>query len=161
MSNNMQNQWDEFEEFDSDEDDRNDQANLANDLVKQLRKADRAKEKRIKEMEAELSAYRTEKRSQTISQVLENEGVPTKIAKFIPSDVTDPEAVKAWLNENADVFGVARPQQENPVDEDAMRRMDNVAANALSPTQIDDVFSLIDKAESPEEIAALVARFSE
>lgn len=160
MSNNNQNQWDEFDEFDSDEDDMQEK-NLANDLVKQLRKADRAKEKRIKEMEAELNAYRSEKRSQTISQVLETEGVPTKIAKFIPSDVTDPEAVKAWLNENADIFGVARPQQEPPVDEAAMRRMDNVATGALSPTQIDDVYSLLEQAESPEEIAALVARFAE
>lgn len=160
MSNNMQNQWDEFDEFDSDEEETQEK-NLANDLVKQLRKADRAKEKRIKEMEAELNAYRSEKRNMTISQVLENEGVPTKISKFIPSDITDPEAVKAWLNENADVFGVARPQQEPPVDEAAMRRMDNVATGALSPTQIDDVYSLIDQAESPEEIAALVARFSE
>ena len=160
MSNNMQDQWDDFDDdFDFEEEPV--QKPQGNDLVKQLRKADREKAKKLAALEAELESLRAERRSLTVSQVLEAEGVPTKIAKFIPADVTEPEAVKAWLNENADVFGVARPQQEPPVDEAAMRRMDNVATGALSPTQIDDVYSLIDKAESPEEIAALVARFSE
>lgn len=156
MSNNIQNQWDDEEDFDFEDEDVQKPA-TGNDLVKQLRKADRAKEKRIREMEAELQSLRAERRSQTVAQILETEGVSAKIAKFIPTDVTDSDAVKAWLDENADIFGITRgDQQESSADEQALRRMDSVASGALSPTQIDDIYAQIDRAESPEQVAALL-----
>ena len=154
MSNNMQDQWEDFE----DDFDEEPQRPQGNDLVKQLRKADRAKEKQIKELEAELASLRSERRSNTVAKILETEGVTPKIAKFIPADVTDEDAVKAWLDENAEVFGFARTNpQEHTEDEMAFKRMNNVSAGALSPTQIDDIYSRIDKAESPEELAALLS----
>lgn len=158
MSNNMQDQWDEFEEdFDFEEDEQPQRKPQGNDLVKQLRKADRAKEKQIKELEAELQSLRAERRSATVSQILETEGVSPKIAKFIPADITETEAVKAWLDENAEVFGFNRsPQGEPSPDEQALRQMNNVAAGALSPSQIDDIWSKIDSAQSAEEVEALL-----
>lgn len=154
MSNNMQDQWEDFE----DEFDEEPQRPQGNDLVKQLRKADRAKEKQIKELEAELQTLRSERRSNTVAKILETEGVNSKIAKFIPADITDEDAVKAWLDDNAEVFGFARTNsQETSEDEMAFKRMNNVSAGALSPTQIDDIYSRIDKAESPEELAALLS----
>ena len=157
MSNNMQDQWDEFDD-DFDFEDEPQRKPQGNDLVKQLRKADRAKEKMIKELEAELASLRAERRSSTVSQILEQEGVSTKIAKFIPSDITEAEAVKAWLDENADVFGFTRnEQQAESADEAALKRMNSVSAGALSPSQAEDIFSRIDKAQSPEELAALMA----
>lgn len=156
MSNNIQNQWDDDEDFDFEEEEQPQRA-TGNDLVKQLRKADRAKEKRIKEMEAELQSLRAERRSQTVAQILETEGVSSKIAKFIPADVTDKDAIIGWLDENSDIFGFTRATQQEPsADEQALRRMDSVASGALSPTQVDDIYSQIDRAESPEEIAALL-----
>lgn len=159
MSNNMQDQWDEFDDDFDFEDDQPQRKPQGNDLVKQLRKADRAKEKQIKELEAELASLRSERRSATVSQILESEGVSTKIAKFIPADVTDAEAVKAWLDENSDVFGFTRAETQDLSENDAaLKRMNNVSTGALSPTQVDDIYSQIDKAESPEELAALIAR---
>lgn len=158
MSNNMQDQWDDFDD-DFDLDDEPVQKPQGNDLVKQLRKADREKAKKLAALEAELDALRAERRSFTVSQILESEGVPTKIAKFIPADITEAEAVKAWLDENADVFGFNRSSDGEPSpDERALRQMNNVAAGALSPSQIDDIYSQIDRAESPEEVAALLAQ---
>lgn len=158
MSNNMQDQWDDFDD-DFDFEDEQPQKLQGNDLVKQLRKADRAKEKRLKELEAELQSLRAERRTFTVSQILEQEGVSPKIAKFIPAEITDAEAVKAWLDENADVFGFDRSSEgESLPEERALRQMNNVAAGALSPSQVDDIYSQIDRAESPEEIAALLAQ---
>lgn len=154
MSNDMQDQWEDFEE-DFDEEPRRPQGN---DLVKQLRKADRVKDKQIKELEAELAHLRSERRSNTVAKILETEGINSKIAKFIPTDVTDEDAVKAWLDENSEVFGFTRSgSHEISEDEVALKRMNNVSAGALSPTQIDDIYSRIDKAESPEELAALLS----
>ncbi len=156
MSNNMQNQWDDEDDFDFEEEDQ--PKATGNDLVKQLRKADRAKEKRIREMEAELQSLRAEQRTRSVAQVLEAEGVSPKIAKFIPADVTDSDAIKGWLDENAEIFGFTRGEQQAvpSADEVALRRMDSVASGALSPTQIDDIYSQIDRAQSPEEVAALL-----
>ena len=157
MSNNMQDQWEDFDDFDFEDDEP--QRPQGNDLVKQLRKADREKSKKLAALEAELESLRAERRTFTVSQILEAEGVPAKIAKFIPADITDSEAVKAWLDENADVFGFNRSSDGEPSpDERALRQMNNVAAVALSPTQIDDIYSQIDRAESPEELAALIAQ---
>ena len=156
MSNNMQN----WEDDDFEQDEQVETSNLANDLVKQLRKADRAKERRLKELEAELNSYRSERRNQTISSILETEGVNPRIAKYIPADVTDKDAVKAWLEENAEDFGITRnQQQEEPaVDEAAYRRMNDATAGALNLAQIDDIYAQIDRAETPEEVAALLAQ---
>lgn len=158
MSNNMQNWEDIDDDFDFEDDEPVQKQPQGNDLVKQLRKADRAKEKRIREMEAELQSLRAERRSLTVSQILEKEGVPSKVAKFIPADITDSDAVVAWLDDNADVFGFTRGNQdgEPSPDEQALRQMNNVASGALSPTQVDDIWSKIDKAESPAEVEALL-----
>lgn len=159
MSNNMQDQWDDFDDDLDFEDDQPQRKPQGNDLVKQLRKADRAKEKQIKELEAELATLRTERRQMTVSQILETEGISPKISKFIPADITEAEAVKAWLDENADVFGFSRSNPQEPSeDEVALKRMNNVSAGALSPTQVDDIYSQIDRAQSPEEVAALLAQ---
>lgn len=158
MSNNMQNQWDDEEDFDFDETPTRDDGN---DLVRQLRKADRAKEKRIKEMEAELQSLRSMRRESTISQVLTSEGVNPKIAKFIPADVTEPDAVKAWLDENADALQIQRSSEEQgpaipAADMAALRNMDAVTANALSPHQVDDLYNRLNQAQSEDEVLSLI-----
>lgn len=54
---------------------------------------------------AELDALKNQLRTSTVESTLTAKGVPAKIAKFIPSDVTTPDQITAWLTENADVFG--------------------------------------------------------
>jgi hypothetical protein len=165
MSKNSQNQYtnDFDEDFEDDEDDLDfepRQKPQGSDLLKQLRKQLRQAQKREQEREAELQTLRNERRTQTVSQILEAEGVSPKIAKFIPAEITDKDAVTAWLDENEDVFGIKRDTHQgtpNP-DEDVFRRMNNATDNALSPSQIDDIYSQIDAAQSPEEVYALMDR---
>ena len=131
------------------------------DLVKKLRKAERLKEKRIKELETELSEIRGARRTDVINSVLSERGVNTKIAKFIPSDVEPtPDALNSWLEENADVFGI---QLEKPqTDEDqqrqlrTLRQIDAITSNASVPVGADDILNRLDQAESAEDIMKMI-----
>lgn len=131
------------------------------DLVKKLRKAERLKEKRIKELETELSEIRGARRTDVINSVLSERGVNTKIAKFIPSDVEPtPDALNSWLEENADVFGI---QLEKPqTDEDqqrqlrTLRQIDAITSNASVPVGADDILNRLDQAESADDIIKMI-----
>ena len=158
MSNN-QNQWEDDEDFEL-EDDEPVVQTQGNDLVKQLRKADRMKEKRIKEMEAELQTLRSAQRDLSVSKVLELEGNDPKISKFIPADVQDADAVRAWLTDNAEIFGY-RPEQnqqaqQNTQDWEAMQNMDSVTDGALSPNQLDTEYQLLNQAQSRDDLMRLI-----
>ena len=95
MSNDRDNYWDdEEEEFD----DSSFQGNET-DLVKQLRKIDRAQKKRIKELEQNLGDLTKSQRERILRDVFSSRGVNSKIAAFVPSDVeATEEAVNAWLD---------------------------------------------------------------
>jgi len=158
MSNNNQNQWEDDDDFDF-EDEPQVQPQ-GNDLVKQLRKADRLKEKRIKEMEQELQTLRSQQREVSLSKVLESEGFNPKISKFIPAEVQEPEAIKAWLNENAEILGYQPktevPQAQIPTDWESLQAMDDVVEGALSPNQIDSQYELLNQAQSREDLMRLI-----
>jgi type I site-specific restriction-modification system R (restriction) subunit len=158
MSNNNQNQWDDDDDFDL-EDEPQIQPQ-GNDLVKQLRKADRLKEKRIKEMEQELQTLRSQQREVSVSKVLESEGFNPKISKFIPADVQEPEAIKAWLNENAEILGYQPKtevqQVQMPNDWESLQAMDDVVDGALSPNQIDNQYELLNQAQNRDDLMRLI-----
>ncbi len=79
----------------------------SNDVLGQLRKANKAKEKQLKEIQEELSNLRKEKRERTISEVLTARGVNPKISAFIPQDIDlTEESLSTWLSEYGDVFGI-------------------------------------------------------
>jgi len=154
MSNN-------FEDWDDDEDLEVEEQPQPNDLVRKLRKADRAKEKRIRELETELGSLRSMQREATIKSVLEAKGVSAKVAKFIPQDIeTSAEAIDSWIEENADIFGLvnANNQQQQQVEPDlaTLRQIDSITANAQSPGGIDDLLLRIQNAESADEINSLI-----
>ncbi len=74
MSNNY---WD-------DEDDLDNENNLTgDDLVKKLRKAKRADEKRIKELTEQLETLSKSQRERLVKEVLEAKGVNPKAARLI------------------------------------------------------------------------------
>lgn len=152
MSNKYQD-WDDDEDLDLENDSQE-----PNDLVKKLRKVDRVKEKKIKELETELNQLRSAQRENTIKSVLESKGVSQKIAKFIPSDIDpNPEAIDSWIQENADVFGlqVKKEEQQAP-DLATLRQIDAVTTNAQSPAGFDDLLLRIDQAGSAEEIVNMI-----
>lgn len=152
MSNN-------FEDWDDDED-MIEEKPQGNDLVKKLRQADRAKEKRIKELETELGSLRSVQREATIKTVLESKGVSPKIAKFIPQDIeTSAEAIDSWIEENAEIFGLVKAnQQQQQVEPDlaALRQIDAITANAQSPGGMEDLLLRIQNAENSDEINNLI-----
>lgn len=150
MSNNFED-WDDDEEL-------VEEKPQGTDLVKKLRQADRAKEKRIKELETELTGLRSVQREATIKSVLESKGVSPKVAKFIPQDVEiSAEAIDSWIEENADIFGLVKAQQKQAEPDLAtLRQIDALTTNAQSPAGIDDLLMRIQNAQTSEEINNMI-----
>ena len=148
MSNN--NEWLD------DDIDIDDEYSDSSDLVKKLRRAARANEKRAKELEAELNTLRSEQRTNVVKSVLESRGVRPSIAKYIPNDVSTADDIDNWLRENAEDFGFTLGQPKQEADLATLRQIDAVTANAVSPAGLDDLMLRINQAESAEEIEQLI-----
>ena len=152
MSNNY---WE-----DEDEDQDNDIPLQGDDLVKKLRKAKRADEKRIKELTEQLESLSKVQRERTVKEVLEKKGVNLKAARLVLKDLDDvsEEAVNNWLTDNADLFGINIPSQSNADDVSlaALRQQDIVTQGAVTPDREADFNSRIDNAQSAEELIALI-----
>lgn len=161
MSNNYQ-EWDDEDDFDLE--DAPQKRDDSTDLVRKLRKAERAKEKRIRELEDELGSLRSAQRENLIKNVLSEKGVNPKIAAFIPSTLeTSPEALSAWIEEYADVFGVKTAvdtdTKQQSQDLAALRQIDAVTSGALSPDRQEDMFLRLNQAGSAEEIIDMINSF--
>ena len=154
MSNNNQD-WYEDDEFDFDTEEET-TPRSSDDVLKKVRRAERSKDKQLKEALAELESLRKFQRESTISQVLNEKGVNPKVAKFIPADIElSADSISAWLNDNGDLFGFATPAKESPVSSEdlgALRQMDMVASGALTPDDVNDAFSMVNNAQSAEEL---------
>jgi hypothetical protein len=151
MSNNY---WDEDEDdLDTDTDVQMD----GSDLLKKLRKAKRADEKRIKELTEQLEGFSKVQRERIVKEVLEKKGVNAKAARLILKDIEDvnEESVNHWLNDNADLFGltVDTPEQKaNDIDRAALRQQDAITSNAITPDRMDDINNKIDGADSMDAL---------
>ena len=127
-----------------------------------LRKALKAAEKEKKAMLEELNSIKSELRSRSVSEVLEKKGVPAKVAKFIPGDISTPEQIDAWLNENADVFGFqpkdAEPAQteEQIANQRSYERINATTQNANTPSRDQDVAAKLAGAKSLEELNSII-----
>jgi hypothetical protein len=127
-----------------------------NDLIKKLRKLDRSKEKRIKELEDQLGGYVKKEKEVSVKEVLEKQGVNPKAARLILKDLDEvtPESVTNWLEENGDLFGFTK-QEEAPVDDSnlaELRKQNAVTQGALTPDRAEDLAMRIDQAQSQEEL---------
>ena len=148
MSNNY---WDE------DEDDMDTQIpNTEEGAMKQLRKAKRADEKRIKELTEQLETFTKAQREAVIKKVLESNGVSPKAARLISreldGDVTE-EAVVNYLTDNAEVFGLEVQYEETPantLDRAALRQQDIVTQQAMTPDAQMDMAHRVDNASEQE-----------
>jgi hypothetical protein len=148
MSNN--NEWlDDDNDFD-------DEFDNSSDLVKKLRRAAKANEKRAKELEVELNSLRTEQRKNVVQSVLESKGVRPSISKYIPESISTAEDIDAWLQENAEDFGFTLGQPKQEADLATLRQIDAVTANAVSPAGIDSLMLRLNQAESADEIEKLI-----
>jgi hypothetical protein len=142
-------------EYDDEDDD------TTTDVVGQLRKVNRALEKRAKELEQELSGLRTQTRQRTVKDVLQAKGLNPKIAAFIPQDIdSSEEAITSWVNEYGDVFGIQTPSEEKPVQTNAevaaQARINNLVATGTAPDVDEDAFAKIAGAKTKEDLDALL-----
>jgi len=144
-----------------DEDDDYTTSNDGGDLVKQLRKATKQKDKELAELRSQFENLNKAQRERAIKDTLESRGVNSKIAKFIPSDI-DPteESLSKWLEENGDVFGFqATPTNQattDPADIAAYQRMNRAAGQANTPDSSDDLMQKILSAQSPDELGDIL-----
>jgi len=155
MSDNRDNIWDDEEDddtyasFDSD-----------TDLVKKLRKALKAEQKRNKELESTLGDLTNSQKERILKDALASRGVNPKIAQFIPSDIEASEdAIGAWLDSNGDVFGYKPSEKSKVAQQDiaAMQRMDSALTGAETPASSDDLLNRIANAASEDEILSILS----
>lgn len=144
-----------------DEDDDYTTSNDGGDLVKQLRKATKQKDKELAELRSQFENLNKAQRERAIKDTLESRGVNSKIAKFIPSDI-DPteESLSKWLDENGDVFGFqATPTNQvttEPADIAAYQRMNRATDQANTPDSSDDLMQKILSATTPDELGDIL-----
>ena len=154
MSNNY---WDEEEDDDLDTDTSND----GSDLLKKLRKAKRADEKRIKELTEQLESLSKVQRERTVKEVLEKKGVNAKAARLIMKDLDDvnEESVSNWLEDNADLFGLKVEEtvnEERELNRAALRQQDVLTQGAMTPDRAEDLGLRIDNAESLDDVLSIL-----
>jgi hypothetical protein len=132
------------------------------DLVKKLRKAKRADEKRIKELTEQLEGLSKVQRERVVKEVLDQKGVNPKAARLILKDLDDvtEESVTHWLDDNGDLFGFTKQAQEadpqRELDLAALRQQDIVTQNGMTPDRQMDATQRINDAASAEEIIAMI-----
>jgi len=156
MSNNY---WDEDEdELDTDTITGNESGS---DLLKKLRKAKRADEKRIKELTEQLEGFSKVQRERTVKEILEQKGVNPKAARLVLKDLDEvsEESVNNWLEDNGDLFGFT-PAEEAPkaneYDRAALRQQDTVTQGAITPDRAENIEQRLNAAESAEEILSIL-----
>jgi len=144
------------------EDDDSDLNDLGNDLVKQLRKANKQKEKELADLKSQFESLSKAQRERAIKDALERRGVNQKIASFIPQDI-DPteESVSNWLSNYADVFGIDAGQNQaspnvNPAQAQQYQRMTQTVDQAQAPAPLDDVYRRLMNANSREDLDAII-----
>jgi hypothetical protein len=148
-----------YEYEDEDDDFTNDSSN---DLVKQLRKASKQKDKELQELRAQFENLSKGQRERAIKDLLASRGVNSKIASFIPQDI-DPteESLSKWLDENGDVFGIESSQTQatpnvDPAQAAAYKRMTNAVESGSSPEHNDNIMQKLMNANSKEELDEVI-----
>jgi chorismate mutase len=145
-------------DYEDDDFDTND----GGDLVKQLRKATKQKDKELAELKAQFDTLSKANRERAIKDALASRGVNSKIASFIPQDI-DPteESVSKWLEDYADVFGVQTQSSQatpnvDPKQAAAYQRMTNAIEQGATPEFQEEVYRRLMNANTREELDEVI-----
>ena len=148
--------------YDYEDDDFDTPSNDGNDLVKQLRKANKQKEKELAELKSQFESISKANRERAIKDALASRGVNSKIASFIPQDI-DPteESVSKWLEDYADVFGVQSQSNQatpnvDPKQAAAYQRMTNAIEQGATPEFQEEVYRRLMNANTREELDEVI-----
>jgi hypothetical protein len=116
-------------------DDSNDQGN---DLVSQLRRANKAQAKSLKELTERYDAAETARADlaakvnvNLVSKMLTDKGLDPGVAKFVKDVEPTEEALAAWLTENGKLFGYD-PENKGSGDAEGGKTAEQVAAEAVA-----------------------------
>lgn len=143
-----------------DDDDDTTTVESNSDLVKQLRKQLKAKEKETAELKSQFDNISKAQRERAVKDVLEARGVNSKVAKFIPQDL-DPteESLSKWLEDNADVFGFQVEDKQpavDPAQAAAYKKMNSAVDQGLTPDSTEDLMRKLLSANSKEELDEVI-----
>jgi DNA uptake protein ComE-like DNA-binding protein len=148
--------------YDYEDDDLDTPQNDGGDLVKQLRKANKQKEKELADLKSQFENLSKAQRERAIKDALASRGVNQKIASFIPQDI-DPteESVSKWLADYADVFGFeqAAPDAKpniDPTQAKQYQKMTNTVQQGNTPDHSEDVMRRLLNANSREELDEVI-----
>jgi hypothetical protein len=148
--------------YDYDDDDDFNTEDQSNDLVKQLRKANKQKEKELAELKSQFESISKANRERAIKDALASRGVNSKIAAFIPQDI-DPteESVSKWLEDYSDIFGIEQAQTPatpnvDPNQAAAYQRMTNTVEQGNTPEFQADIHRRLLNANSREELDEVI-----
>lgn len=164
MSNKNQDWLDDDDDFDFDfeEEETQPSRSNSNEALKKVRRAERAKDKQLKELQAELESLRKFQREANIGKVLTERNINPKIAAFIPADLeASTESISSWLEQYGDVFGVQQVQPQstvNDIDIATLRQIDAATSGAYSLDDTNDMFSALNNVQSQEELLDLLYR---
>jgi hypothetical protein len=154
MSNNNWENDDDLDIFD-------DVNNAETNGIKDLRKAKRADEKRIKELTEKLEMFERQQRESTVKSVLESKGVNSKAARLILKDLDEvnEESVNTWLRENGDIVGYTEPvQEEIKPNVREFTRQDGATQFAATPDVSDEYVDMLQNYDgnSEEELLSII-----
>ena len=129
--------------------------------IKDLRKAKRADEKRIKELTEKLEMFERQQRESTIKSVLESKGVNSKAARLVLKDLDEvsEESVNNWLRDNGDLIGYQpEEQQEQKPNIREFSRQDGATQFAATPAASDEYVDLLQNYDgnSEEELLSII-----
>ena len=149
-------------DYEDEDDDFTQESNQNNDLVKQLRKANKQKEKELAELKSQFESISKANRERAIKDALASRGVNSKIASFIPQDI-DPteESVSKWLEDYADVFGYETQANQatpnvDPKQAAAYQRMTNAVEQGVTPEFQAQIHQKLMNANSREELDEII-----
>ncbi len=155
MSNN--NNWDNDDDLDMYNEVSSDETNG----IKDLRKAKRADEKRIKELTEKLEMFERQQRESTVKSVLESKGVNSRAARLILKDLDEvsEDSVTTWLRENGDIVGYTEAEQtESKPNVREFSRQDGATQFAATPDVSDEYVDMLQNYDgnSEEELLSII-----
>ena len=129
--------------------------------IKDLRKAKRADEKRIKELTEKLEMFERQQKESTVKSVLESKGVNSKAARLILKDLDEvsEESVNSWLRDNGDIVGYTEQEQEQEKPNvREFSRQDSATQFAATPDASDEYVDLLQNYDgnSEEELLSII-----
>ena len=152
------------DDFDYDTDDYQ---NDGTDLVKKLRRQVSELSKQLREQEQMLNQYYESSREQEIADVLADAGIDPRIAAFIPDEVESMDDLADWLSEYGEIFNISvtdddgeeHVNDEQYIDPEliqAAELMSNAEEGSIDPALGQDLTSIIQNANSPEELMSIL-----